>query len=202
MKVFIPFYSLYGHVYTLAQSVAQGVKDAGAEPVIKPVAETLPAALLEKLHAAPQQERGAHLPSATVDDLVDAGAIIFGSPTRFGCMCAQMRAYLDGTGALWGKGSLVGKIGSAFTSTATQHGGQETTLLSFHTYMLHHGMLIAGVPFTHPGLNVFSEISGGSPYGAGTITGGDGSRAISENELGIARRQGQHVAELALKLNK
>ncbi len=202
MKTLICFYSLYGHIYTLAQAIAEGVSAAGGTPILKTVAETLPPEVLKAMNAAPAEARGAHLPVATVEDLVEADAIIFGSPTRFGCMCGQMRAFLDRTGGLWAKGSLVGKLGSAFTSTATQHGGQETTIFSFHTFMLHHGMLIGGAPFTHPALSDISAMSGGSPYGAGTIAGGDGSRRPSENELTIARWQGEFIAAQAIKLSR
>jgi NAD(P)H dehydrogenase (quinone) len=138
---------------------------------------------------------------ATVDELADYDAIIFGTPTRFGNMAAQMRNFLDQTGGLWFSGALVGKVGSAFTSTASQHGGQETTLTSFHTTLLHHGMIVVGVPYACPELVNMSEITGGTPYGATTITGGDGSRMPSENELAIARFQGKHVAEIASKLS-
>lgn len=182
--------------------MAEGVKSAGGTPVLRTVSETLSAELLQKLGALPPAERGADLPIATLDDLTDAGAIIFGSPTRFGCMCAQIRAFLDSTGGLWAKGALAGKVGSSFTSTATQHGGQETTQLSFATFFLHHSMLVAGAPYTYEGLHITSGLSGGAPYGAGTIAGNDGSRPTSENELNIARRQGEFVTRFALKLAK
>jgi len=142
----------------------------------------------------------AHIPLAKVEQLPEADAILFGTPTRFGNMCAQMRNYLDQTGQLWLKGSLIGKVGSVFTSTATQHGGQETTITSFHTTLLHQGMVIVGVPYSEQGLLNMKEITGGSPYGAGTLAGGDGSRQPSENELAIARFQGKHVAQIAKKL--
>ncbi len=200
MKTLICFYSLYGHVYTLAKAVAEGVDQAGGNPVLKTVQETLPSEVLTAMNAAPDEARGARLPVASIDDLVEADAIIFGTPTRFGGMCAQMRAFLDRTGGLWAKGSLVGKVGSAFTSSATQHGGQETTIFNFHTFMLHHGMLIGGAPFTYPGLSDISAMSGGSPYGAGTIAGSDASRVVSENELGIARHQGKFIAEMTKRL--
>ena len=142
----------------------------------------------------------AHVPLARVEQLPDADAIIFGTPTRFGNMAAQMRNFLDQTGGLWTRGALVGKVGSVFTSTASQHGGQETTITSFHNTLLHHGMIIVGVPYTLPALTNMKEITGGSPYGASTLTGSDGSRQPSENELEIARFQGRHVAEIAKRL--
>lgn len=200
MKVLIPFYSLYGHIYTLAQAVAEGVKAAGGEPKIARVAETLSPELVKRLGAAPDDKRGADLPQVTTDDMVEAGAIIFGSPTRFGGMCAQMRAFLDSTGGLWAQGKLVGKIGGAFTSTGTQHGGQEATLLGFHVYMLHHGMLVGGVPFTYPGLSITDQMTGGSPYGAGAVAGPASDLAVTDNEKGIARRQGEFLTGLALRL--
>jgi NAD(P)H dehydrogenase (quinone) len=137
---------------------------------------------------------------ATVEQLVQADAIIFGTPTRFGNMCAQMRNFLDQTGGLWMQGKLIGKVGSVFVSTASQHGGQETTITSFHTTLLHHGMIIVGVPYSHPGLTVLDEVSGGTPYGASTFAGGQGQRQPSQNELSIARFQGEHVAKTAAKL--
>ena len=199
MNTLICFYSVYGHVFSLAKAVAEGVKSAGGIPVLRTVPETLPDTVLQKIGALPPAERGGDLPLAGMDDLTGAGAIIFGSPTRFGGMCAQVRAFLDSTGALWAKGALEGKIGSSFTSTSTQHGGQEATQLSFTTFFLHHGMLVGGVPFSHKGLHGI-ELSGGAPYGAGAIADSDGSRTVSENELGIARRQGEFITELALKL--
>ena len=164
------------------------------------VPETLPEEVLEKMGALETQKSLAHVPVCKVDDLAAADAIIFGAPTRFGNMCGQMRQFLDATGGLWAKGALVGKVGSVFTSSATQHGGQESTILSFHVTLLHHGMVIVGLPYAFTGQMRIDEITGGSPYGASTIAGGDGSRMPSENELAAARYQGKHVAEIAAKL--
>lgn len=200
MQILIPFYSLYGHVYELAKEMGKGVEAAGATPVLKFVQETLPDEVLVKMGALPAEERGAHLPSPTPDDMVASAAIIFGTPTRFGGMAAQMRAFLDHTGGIWAKQALSGKIGSVFTSSNTQHGGQEITHFSFHAYMLHHGMLIGGAGFSYPELFDISVVNGGSPYGAGTIAGPDGKRKPSESELGLARYQGKYIAELAIKL--
>jgi NAD(P)H:quinone oxidoreductase type IV len=163
------------------------------------VPELVPDDILEKSGAKGARQAFAHIPMATPDHLVDADAIIFGTPTRFGNMCAQMRNFLDQTGGLWMKGSLIGKVGSVFTSTATQHGGQETTLTGFHTSLLHHGMIIVGVPYSEARQMTMDEITGGTPYGASTLTAGDGSRMPSENELAIARFQGRHVAQIAKK---
>lgn len=202
-KVLIVIYSMYGHIYKMAQAVAEGVgKVPGSEAVIMRVPETLPANVLELMGAVEAQKSMAHLPIATPDDLASADAVIFGTPTRFGNMCGQMRQFLDSTGSLWMKGALVGKVGSVFTSSATQHGGQESTILSFHTTLLHHGMVIAGLPFAFAGLTTISEMSGGSPYGASTIVGHKGERMPSENELAGARFQGEYVAKLAAKLSK
>src|SRR4030043_824159 len=146
------------------------------------------------------QKEFAHIPLCTVDELESADAIIFGTPTRFGNMCGQMRQFLDATGQLWADGDLVGKVGSVFTSSATQHGGQESTILSFHITLLHHGMIVVGLPYTFQGQMRIDEITGGSPYGASTIAGGKGERMPSENELAAARFQGKHVATIAAKL--
>ena len=201
MRVLIPFYSTYGHVYQLALAIAEGVaKVPGAEAVLRRVPETLPDEILGKMGALEAQKAFAHVPVATIDELAEADAIIFGTPTRFGNMAGQMRAFLDATGGLWMAGKLVGKPGSVFVSTATQHGGQESTILSFHTTLLHHGMVIVGLPFAFAGLTTISEMSGGSPYGASTIAGGRGERLPSENELAGARFQGEHVARIAAKL--
>ncbi|SAL75324.1 TrpR binding protein WrbA [Caballeronia peredens] len=196
-KVLVLYYSMYGHVETMAQAVAEGARGvAGAEVTLKRVPETIPADRAAQIGAKLDQQA----PVATVDELADYDAIIFGTPTRFGNMAGQMRTFLDQTGGLWVKGALVGKIGSVFSSTASQHGGQETTITSFHNTLLHHGMVIVGVPYACAGLTNMSEISGGTPYGATTLAGPDGSRQPSENELDIARYQGKHVAELATKL--
>jgi NAD(P)H dehydrogenase (quinone) len=156
--------------------------------------------VLEKSGAKAARAAFAHVPVATLDSLAEPHAIIFGTPTRFGNMCAQMRNLLDQTGGLWAKGTLIGKIGSVFASTASQHGGQETTITSFHTTLLHQGMIIVGVPYSESGLTNMADISGGTPYGATTLAGADGSRQPSPNELKIARYQGRHVAEIASKL--
>ncbi|HEY1471521.1 MAG TPA: NAD(P)H:quinone oxidoreductase [Candidatus Acidoferrum sp.] len=201
IKVQVIFYSMYGHIYKMAQAVVEGAKQVpGTEVSLYQVAELMPDEVLEKYGAKAAKAAFSKIPVATVDQLADAHAIIFGTPTRFGNMAAQMRNFLDQTGPLWAKGSLVGKIGSVFASTATQHGGQETTITSFHTTLLHQGMVIVGVPYSESGLSHMSDITGGTPYGATTIAGTDGSRQPSENELQIARYQGKHVAELATKL--
>lgn len=201
MKINIIFYSLYGHVFRLAEAVAEGAKEVdGAEIKILQVHETLSDEILAKMGATETKKMFAHIPVATLEHLSEADAVIFGTPTRFGNMTAQMRAFLDATGQLWLKGSLIGKVGSVFTSTATQHGGQESTILSFHITLLHHGMIIVGVPYSEQRLMNMNEITGGSPYGASTLAGGDGSRQVSENELAIARTQGKRVAEITKKL--
>src|SRR5580704_6477181 len=201
IKVQVIFYSMYGHVYKMAQAVAEGVKQVpGAEVSISQVAELVPEDVLEKYGAKAARASFASVPISTVDQLPEAHAIIFGTPTRFGNMAAQMRNFLDQTGPLWMKGSLIGKVGSVFASTASQHGGQETTLTSFHSTLLHQGMIVVGVPYSESGLVHMENISGGTPYGATTIAGADGSRHPSENELKIARYQGKHVTEIATKL--
>ena len=203
MKILIVFYSTYGHVYKMAQAIAEGVKTVeGAEVEIRRVPETLPQEVLEKMGAVEAQNAFSQIPECTVDELAEADAVIFGTPTRFGNMCGQMRQFLDATGQLWANGSLVGKVGSVFTSTATQHGGQESTILTFHVTLLHHGFVVVGLPYSFQGQMRMDEITGGSPYGASTIAGGDGSRMPSENELEAARFQGKHVAGIASKLAK
>ncbi len=203
MKILIPFYSMYGHIYQMAQAVAGGVQEvAGAEAVLRRIPETLPREVLEKMGAADPQKAFAHVPVCTVEELGAADAVIFGTPTRFGNMCGQMRQFLDATGQLWIKGSLVGKIGSVFASSNTQHGGQESTILSFHVTLLHQGMIVVGVPYSFPGQMAIDQISGVSPYGASTIAGPRGERAPTENELAGARFQGKHVATLAAKLTR
>jgi NAD(P)H dehydrogenase (quinone) len=200
-KVLVVYYSMYGHVYKMAEAVAEGVREvAGCEAVIKRVPETLPDDVLGKMGALDAQKGMAHIPIATVDDLADADAIIFGTPTRFGNMCGQMRQYLDATGGLWMTGALVGKVGSVFASSATQHGGQESTILSFHITLLHQGMVVVGLPYAFAGQMGVTEITGCSPYGASTIAGGQGERTPSDNEVAGARYQGAHVARIALKL--
>ena len=201
MKVLVLFYSTYGHVYRMAQAVADGAREVpGAEVVVKRVPETLPPDVITAMGAAEAQRAFADVPVAAVDDLADADAIVFGTPTRFGNMAGQMRQFLDATGGLWAQGKLVGKAGSVFTSSGTQHGGQESTILSFHTTLLHHGMVIVGLPYAFAGQTRIDEMTGGSPYGASTIAGGSGERMPSENELEGARFQGRHVAAIAKKL--
>lgn len=196
-KVLVLYYSSYGHIESMANAVATGARRvAGIEVDIKRVPELVPDEVAKQAGIKLEQDA----PVATVDELANYDAIIFGTPTRFGNMSAQMRNFLDQTGGLWANGKLIGKVGSVFTSTGVQHGGQETTLTSFHTTLLHHGMVIVGVPFSCAELSNMDEISGGTPYGASTLAGGDGSRQPSENELKIAQFQGQHVAEIAKKL--
>jgi NAD(P)H dehydrogenase (quinone) len=195
-KVLVLYYSSYGHIETMAQAVAEGARSAGAEVVIKRVPELVPEAVARASHFKLDQAA----PLATVEELPDYDAIIFGVPTRFGNMAAQMKNFLDQTGGLWFAGKLVGKVGSVFSSTATQHGGQESTILSTHTVLLHQGMVIVGLPYTWTGQMKLDEVTGGSPYGATTIAGGDGSRQPSANELDGARFQGKHVATIAAKL--
>jgi NAD(P)H dehydrogenase (quinone) len=200
-NVQVIFYSMYGHIYTMAEAVAAGVHEvSGAKATIYQVQELVPNDVLEQSGATAARERFAHIPVARPDQLADADAIIFGTPTRFGNMCAQMRNFLDQTGGLWMKGALVGKVGSVFTSTASQHGGQETTIISFHISLLHQGMIVVGVPYIEQRLMYMDEISGGTPYGASTLAGIDGSRRPSENELAIARFQGRHVTQIAARL--
>lgn len=195
-RVLVLYYSSYGHVETMAGAVAEGARAAGAEAIVKRVPETVPEAAAKQFHFKLDQAA----PVASVDELPDYDAIVFGTPTRFGVAASQMRAFLDQTGGLWAKGALVGKVGSVFTSTATQHGGHEATILSMHTTLLHHGMVVVGLPYAFQGQMTLSEIVGGSPYGAGTIAGGDGSRQPSAIELDGARFQGRHVATIASKL--
>jgi NAD(P)H dehydrogenase (quinone) len=203
MKVLIVFYSTYGHVYKMAQAVAEGAKEVpGAQVEMRRVPETLPEDVLQKMGAVEAQKAFADVPVCKVDELASADAIIFGTPTRFGNMCGQMRQFLDATGQLWLQGSLVGKVGSVFASTATQHGGQESTLLSFHITLLHQGLVVVGLPYAFQGQMRNDEITGCSPYGATTIAGTKGERTPTENELAGARFQGKHVAAIAAKLAK
>jgi NAD(P)H dehydrogenase (quinone) len=200
-RIQVVFYSMYGHVHQLAEAIAEGARSVeGVSVELLQVPELVPEAALARTGADKARAAFADVPFAMPAKLAEADAIIFGTPTRFGNMCAQMRNFLDQTGELWMKGALVGKVGSVFTSTATQHGGQETTITSFHTTLLHHGMVIVGVPYSEPKLMNMAEITGGTPYGASTLAGGDGSRKPSENELAIARFQGRHVAAIAKKL--
>ncbi len=195
-KVLVLYYSTYGHVETMAEAVAEGARQAGAEVALKRVPETVPQEIAEKSHFKLDQKA----PIATVEELPEYDAIIFGAPTRFGTVASQMRSFIDQTGGLWFSGKLVGKVGSVFTSTATQHGGQESTILSFIPTLLHHGMVVVGLPYSFAGQMNMDEITGGSPYGASTLAKSDGSRAPSANELDGARFQGRHVAEIAAKL--
>lgn len=195
-KVLVVYYSSYGHVETMAQAIADGARSAGAEVTVKRVPELVPEDTAKSAGFKLDQPA----PIADPDELAGYDAILFGTPTRFGNMAAQMRNFLDQTGGLWMKGALVGKVGSVFAATATQHGGQESTILSFHTTLLHQGMVVVGLPYAAQGQMRLDEITGGSPYGATTIAGGDGSRQPSENELELARFQGRHVAEIAAKL--
>jgi NAD(P)H dehydrogenase (quinone) len=195
-KVLVLYYSMYGHIETMAQAVAEGARGAGATVDIKRVPELMPPEVAKQWGVKLDQAA----PVAVPDDLANYDAIIFGTPTRFGNMCAQMRNFLDQTGSLWGQGKLVGKVGSVFTSTASQHGGQETTITGFHTTLLHHGMVIVGTPYIIPELTDMTEIVGGGPYGAGTLAGGDGKRQPSAKELNVARFQGKHVTEIAKKM--
>lgn len=201
MNVLVVYYSMYGHIHRMAEAVAEGarlVKGAGVSMYRVP--ETLTEEVLGKMGALEVQKSLAHVPVCTVNELAAADAIIFGTPTRFGNMCGQMRQFLDATGGLWAKGALVGKVGSVFTSSATQHGGQESTILTFLTNLLHQGMVVVGLPYSFDGQMRIDEITGGSPYGASTIAGTQGERMPSENELNAARFQGRHVAEIAAKL--
>ncbi len=195
-KVLVLYYSSYGHIETMAQAVAEGARAGGADAVVKRVPELVPEEVARKSGIKLDQAA----PIATVDELPDYDAIVFGTPTRFGNMTAQMRNFLDQTGGLWAKGALVGKVGSVFTSSATQHGGQESTILTFLPTLMHHGMVVVGLPYAFQGQTGLDEIKGGSPYGASTITGGDGSRMPSAVELEGARFQGRHVAQIAAKL--
>jgi NAD(P)H dehydrogenase (quinone) len=195
-KVLVLYYSSHGHTEKMAHAVAEGAREAGVSVDIKRVPELVPPEVAKSSGYKLDQAAAV----ATVDDLVNYDAIILGVPTRFGNMPAQMKNFLDQTGGLWMKGKLVGKVGSVFTSTATQHGGQESTILATHTVLLHHGMVIVGLPYSFRGQMKLDEVTGGSPYGASTIAGGDGSRRPSENELAGARFQGRHVAGIAAKL--
>jgi NAD(P)H dehydrogenase (quinone) len=196
-KILILYYSSYGHIERMAQAVAEGARSLeGVEVTIKRVPELVPEEKARR--AGIKLDQAA--PIATVEELPDYDAIIFGAPTRFGNMASQMRNFLDQTGGIWASGGLIGKVGSVFTSSATQHGGQESTILSTHITLLHQGMVIVGLPYSCKAQMTLDEITGGSPYGASTIAGGDGSRQPSENELGMARFQGEHVARIVAKL--
>ncbi len=201
MKIQVVFYSMYSHVYQMAEAIAEGARGVeGAEVSLFQVPELVPEAALEKSGAAAARASFAHVPIIEPEQLAEADAIIFGTPTRFGNMAAQMRQFLDRTTSLWLRGALIGKVGSVFASTASQHGGQETTITSFHTTLLHHGMILVGVPYSEPRLVQMAEISGGTPYGATTLAGADGKRQPSAIELDIARFQGRHVAAITRRL--
>jgi NAD(P)H:quinone oxidoreductase type IV len=201
VKIQVVFYSMYGHIHRMAEAVAEGARQVeGADVALYQVAELVPEEALVKSGAKAAREAFAHVPVMEPEQLAEADAILFGTPTRFGNMCAQMRNFLDRTTRLWLTGALVGKVGSVFASTASQHGGQETTITSFHSTLLHHGMIIVGVPYTEPKLVQMDEISGGTPYGATTLAGADGKRLPSQIELDIARYQGRHVAEITRRL--
>jgi NAD(P)H dehydrogenase (quinone) len=202
VKIQIIFYSMYGHVHQLAEAVAAGAREVpGVEVGLFQVPELVSEDALERTGAKAARAAFAQIPVARPEQLAEADAVIFGTPTRFGNMCAQMRNFLDQTGGLWAKGALIGKVGSVFASTATQHGGQETTITSFHTTLLHHGMVIVGVPYSEARLTTMAEVTGGTPYGATTLAAADGSRRPSENELEIARFQGRHVAQITARLH-
>jgi len=201
MKILILYYSMFGHVHRMAEAEAEGAREIpGTDVIMARVPETLPMDVLEKVGAREAQKKFAHIPVCTLQELAAADAVIFGTPTRFGNMCGQMRQFFDATGGIWRAGSLVGKVGSVFTSSATQHGGQESTLLSVQITLLHHGMIIAGLPYTFAGQARVDEMTGCSPYGASTFTGSDGQRWPSENELAGARFQGRYVAGIAAKM--
>jgi NAD(P)H dehydrogenase (quinone) len=195
-KVLVLYYSSWGHIETMASAVAEGAREAGAEVAIKRVPELVPDDVARQFHYKQDQQA----PIATIDELAGYDAIVIGTPTRFGNMAAQMKNFLDQTGGLWAQGKLIGKVGSVFTSTATQHGGQESTILSTQIVLLHQGMVVVGLPYSFQGQMGVGEVTGGSPYGASTIAAGDGSRQPSDNELAGARYQGRHVAEIAAKL--
>ena len=195
-KVLVLYYSSWGHIEQMAYAAAEGTREAGADVVVKRVPELVPAEVAQAAHYKTDQKA----PIATVEELPDYDAIIFGTPTRYGTMTAQMKNFLDQTGGLWAKGRLIGKVGSVFTSSATQHGGQEATILTTLPVLLHHGMVVVGLPYSYQGQSGVDQIRGGSPYGASTVAGGDGSRQPTEIDLDGARHQGRHVAQIATKL--
>jgi len=201
MKMLVVYYSMYGHIYTMAQAVVEGARAvAGVEVELRRVPETLPQGVLEKMGAVETLAQQKDIPVCTIEELGKADAAIFGTPTRFGNMCGQMKQFLDAAGQLWVSNALVGKAGSVFTSSNTQHGGQESTILTFHPVLLHLGMVVVGLPYSFPGQMEFDRISGCSPYGASTVAGPSGAFTPNENELAGARFQGEHVAKIALKL--
>lgn len=200
-KIKIIFHSLYGHTYKLAEAIAEGARSVpNTEVELLQVPETLPEAVLEKMGAVEAKKAFAHIPVADPKKLAEADGLLFGTGTRYGSASAQLQAFFDSTGGLWQKGALVGKAGGGFVSTATQHGGQETTLINMHTFLLHQGMVVVGVPYASEELSNLDAISGGSPYGSGTIAGPQGERQPTANELAIARFQGKHTAQIAAKL--
>lgn len=201
VKVKVIFYSMYGHTWKLAEAIAEGARQvAGADVELLQVAETLPKEILDKMGATQAKQAFAHIPAANPMHLADADVVVLGTSTRFGSATAQMQSFLDATGQLWMTGALVGKVGGVFTSTASQHGGQETTLVSLQTFLFHQGMVVVGVPYAAPELLTLAEISGGTPYGSSTIAGARGERMPSANELAIARFQGKHTATIGAKL--
>jgi NAD(P)H dehydrogenase (quinone) len=201
MKMLILYYSAYGHIHRMAEAAAEGARSVpGSEVTLKRVPETLPKELADKIGVTRAQAAFSHVPIASIDELADYDSVIFGVPTRFGNMCGQMRVFLDAAGPLWAGNRLVGKVGSAFTSTATQHGGQETTLITTYITLLHLGFVVVGLPYSFAGQNRLDEITGGSPYGAAAIAGPQGQRPPSANELDGARFQGRHVAAIASQL--
>lgn len=196
-RVLVLYYSSWGHVETMAEAVAEGARSVpGVHAEIRRVPELVP----DSVSRAANYKTEQRAPLARPEELADYDAIVFGTPTRFGNMAAQMRNFLDQTGSLWARGQLIGKVGSVFTVTGTQHGGQETTITSFHTTLFHHGMVVVGLPYSFDGLSRMDEISGGTPYGATALAGSDGTRAVSANELAGARFQGRHVATVAREL--
>ncbi|MBA3661470.1 MAG: NAD(P)H:quinone oxidoreductase [Gammaproteobacteria bacterium] len=202
-KLQVIFYSMYGHIFKMTEAIVEGAREVEDVTVeIFRVPELIPEEMLEKSGAKAAQQTFAHIPIITVDRINEADGYIFGTPTRFGNMSSQMRNFLDQLGGLWAKNAFVGKVSSVYTSTGTQHGGQETTITSFHTTLLHLGMIIVGVPYSEKRIMEMNEISGGSPYGAGTLAGNDGKRVPSENELAIAKYQGKHVAEITRDLKR
>ena len=200
-KIKVIFHSIYGHVHKLAEAIAEGARSVpGTEVELLQVAETLPDSVLEKMGALEAKKAFAHIPVADPKALAEADGLLFGSGTRYGSAAAQMQAFFDATGGLWVNGALIGKAGGVFASTGTQHGGQETTLVSMQTFLFHQGLVVVGVPYAAQELSNMDEITGGSPYGPGTLAGADGSRQPTANELAIARYQGKHTAQIAAKL--
>lgn len=200
MKALILFYSVYGHIFEMAKAVEEGVKEAGMEAVLRKAPETLPDKVIEAIGGLEARKKWADVPEATVGDMAEAEAVIIGSPTRYGGMCGQVRAFLDSTGGLFAKGSMVGKVGAFFTSSNTQHGGQESTILTSIPFFLHQGMIFAGLPYSFAGQMSVDAIVGGSPYGASTIAGSDGSRRPEQIDLDGARYLGKHVGQITMKL--